>query len=272
MFAEPPPTQYDLRFSLFGLPVRVHPLFWIIIAFFGMPGDIQDMSFWLQQILCWIAAAFVGILVHELGHALLLSRVFGARTWIVLYGMGGLACHDRYYRRRVPGTLGEIGISAAGPLAGFALIVVVSGILLLCGLNIIPRLDWFANVVPIPSLMIEPAEFFKTFSVLPRQVLILFYLFLADLFFISIFWGLLNLLPIYPLDGGQISRELFLVFNRRSGIVNSLRLSVIVGGAFAAVGLMQWVQIQEMQGFPWIAILFGYLAFQSYQLLSMYHR
>ena len=30
-----------------------------------------------------------------------------------------------------------------------------------------------------------------------------------DMLWVNIYWGLVNLLPVYPLDGGQIARELF---------------------------------------------------------------
>ena len=48
--------------------------------------------------------------------------------------------------------------------------------------------------------------------------------------FICVFWGLVNLLPIYPLDGGQIAREILLLISPRDGIRQSLALSI-----FAAV-------------------------------------
>ena len=269
MIGEPPRSEYDIRFKLFGLPVRVHPWFWIIFAIFGMQSEIGDMRIWLTGMLCWIAAAFVSILVHELGHALLLSKVFGARTWIVLYGMGGLACHDHHYYKRIPGTTGEIAISAAGPFIGFALVAVLAALLSVCGFPVVCSIHYFADVIPFPSVYADLGGLEK---VLPPIVCIALSSFVHYVFFFSLFWGILNLLPIYPLDGGQISREIFLVFDRRTGIVNSLWLSVIVGCALAVLDLSQWVTVYNMEGFPIIAILFGYLAYQSYQMLGMYSR
>ena len=269
MFGEPPRSDYDVRFTLFGFPVRISPWFWIILAIFGMQNEINDMQIWLMQILCWVAAAFVSILVHELGHALVLSKYFGARTWIVLYGMGGLACHDQRYSKRIPQTMGEIAISAAGPFAGFALVAALILVLIACGIPVIGSIEYYAGLIPFPYMYADLSGFS---SVLPKHIWVMLVLFVNYLFFISLFWGMFNLLPIYPLDGGQISREIFLTFDRRSGVVNSLWLSVIVGCGIAVLGLSQWITVENMAGFPFIAILFGYLAYQSYQMLGIYTR
>ena len=39
MLGMPEPTAYDLRFRLLGIPVRVHPLFWIVMAVMGGGGE-----------------------------------------------------------------------------------------------------------------------------------------------------------------------------------------------------------------------------------------
>jgi hypothetical protein len=73
----------------------------------------------------------------------------------------------------------------------------------------------------------------------------------------------MNLLPVYPLDGGQISRELFLMGDAHGGMEKSLWLSVIVGGCAAVLGLLL---LQSLL----MALLFGSLAFSSYQILQQY--
>ncbi|NOZ40262.1 MAG: hypothetical protein GXP24_08560 [Planctomycetes bacterium] len=85
MLAEPPPTQADVHFRVLGIPVRVHPFFWIITLIIGMRGDSAPPA----EVLSWIVAVFVSILIHELGHALV-QRRFGGQPRIVLHGMGGL--------------------------------------------------------------------------------------------------------------------------------------------------------------------------------------
>ena len=49
----------------------------------------------------------------------------------------------------------------------------------------------------------------------------------------------MNLLPVYPLDGGQIARELFTLGNPRNGIIQSLQLSVGAAVLVAAYALTQ---------------------------------
>jgi len=267
MFGEPPRTEYDFHFRLFGLPIRVHPLFWVISLFLGMGGAIEEMSLWLLMLGCWVAAVFLSILVHELGHALPLAYYYGARTWIILHGMGGLACHEPYYRKRVPGTWGTIAYTAAGPFAGFVLAAVLMGVLFLCRIDVIFHWVSFGDLIFIPYVYVDFKSFAFVFFFLPDHALWAFYELIDNILYISIFWGLMNLLPLYPLDGGHISRELFLVLDRRNGIVNSLWLSVFTGGTIAVLGLMQWIN-NDMQGIPFIPLLFGYLAMQSCQMLN----
>ena len=61
---EPARTQFDLNFSLFGIHVRVHPMFWVVTAILGSnQGEAR-------YVLLWVAVAFVSILIHEMGHVL----------------------------------------------------------------------------------------------------------------------------------------------------------------------------------------------------------
>src|SRR5262249_8117739 len=68
-------------------------------------------------------------------------------------------------------------------------------------------------------------------------------LFLAayyTLFYVNLVWPILNLLPIWPLDGGQISREWFTYFTPRNGVRFSLHLSIGVSLLLALHALMAW--------------------------------
>lgn len=266
MFGEPQRTQYDLNFRFLGLPVRISPWFWVVGAILGMQMQIGNMRVWLM-VLCWMAALFVSILVHELGHAIPLSRYFGARTWIVLHGFGGVAAHDPYYRKRVPETLGTIAYTAAGPGAGFLLAGVIVALLTLCGIRCEIEMIPLGGQFALPSLAIDMESFVARVHFLPGLAILSLYILVQDILYISVFWGLLNLLPVYPLDGGSIAREIFSVFDKRNGFANSLWLSVFVAGGIAILGLVQWIQAGG-HGFPFIALLFGYLAFQSYQVLT----
>ena len=85
---------------------------------------------------------------------------------------------------------------------------------------------------------------------------------LYDLLFINIFWGLINLFPVYPLDGGQVAKEILIEHDPRSGVRKSLTLS-IGSAAFLAV----FALLNES---VYMAFLFGYLAYASYTTLQSY--
>jgi len=107
-------TQFDLRFQLFGIPIRVHPLFWLISAFVTWVPNRPELV--LAGMLCF----FLSVLVHELGHALMFRR-YGFRSEIVLYMLGGYATGSRLSTWR------SVIVSAAGPAAGFILAAVAMG-------------------------------------------------------------------------------------------------------------------------------------------------
>ena len=244
LLGEPPRTQFDLNFSLLGVPVRVHPLFWLVTVLLG--GNLSDAG----SVLSWIIAVFLSILVHEFGHALAM-RAFGFRPWIILYGMGGLTSYDQGYGGRRTGLkpLGQILISFAGPLAGFLL----AGVLVL-GLAVAGYGDVIRWVGPWHSKILPQLEWFPN---LRAGNLI------NSIFFISVIWGIVNLLPVYPLDGGQIAREVLMSFNPREGIRWSLMLSMFAAVAMAMIGFTQ------LHSF-YVALFFGYLAFGSYTTLQAY--
>ena len=75
----------------------------------------------------------------------------------------------------------------------------------------------------------------------------------------------MNLLPVYPLDGGHIARELCTLRSARSGIILSLRISFATAIAFALVALFLWNSL-------FVAVLFGYMAFMNFQTLQRYQQ
>ena len=100
ILAEPPPSQGDLHFSLLGFPVRIHPYFWLVGLMLGFA--LRDPVL----VVMWVVAMLLCILLHELGHAVVM-QAYGFRPSIVLYSFGGLAIpHGRYGVRR-PGPLGR---------------------------------------------------------------------------------------------------------------------------------------------------------------------
>ena len=228
LLSEPPRTPYDLNFNLAGIPVRVHPMFWLISTLLGATADTPPLF-----VLLWVVCVFVSILIHELGHALA-ARSYGWPPHITLYGFGGLASYRP--TRRDP--LAQILITIAGPLAGFVLAAGVVAFIHLAGF----RLDNFFGFSFGSGGFIENDNL--------RWVLI-------NLLYINIFWGLVNCLPIIPLDGGQITREVLLQISPSSGLMLTCQISMVAAMAVAALAL--WA------GFGlFIPLFFGYLAYTSY--------
>ncbi|HTJ84635.1 MAG TPA: hypothetical protein VL400_23105 [Polyangiaceae bacterium] len=178
----------------------------------GVPVAVEP-GFWLATLVLapdlfsaparlplWIAVAFASVLLHELGHAWMLQR-FRHRPSITLTMMGGQA----QAASRGLSALGDVYVSLAGPLAGF-----VVGVPLLVALVVAPGL------ADVPVLGVV----------------------LTDLVMVNLGWGLLNLLPILPLDGGQALDALL----RRAGIADAAartrQVSIGVAAAGAALALV----------------------------------
>src|SRR5262249_20643518 len=147
--------------------------FWIGALILGS----STMKLGPQFLAIWVAVVFVSILVHELGHAVAF-RYFGSDADIVLYAFGGLAIPTM----GISGRWRRIIVSLAGPFAGFALFGIIYGSNAL--------LHW-GDVMKGP--------------VRNTLELICLYDFLV---FVNLYWGIFNLLPVFPLDGGQVCREL----------------------------------------------------------------
>lgn len=252
--AEPPPTQGDLYFRLAGMPVRIHPFFWVSTLIIGISGGGSTPP---AELLVWFVAVFVSILIHELGHAVV-QRRYGGHPRIVLHGFGGLAICDDCDRS----TSSQILISLAGPMAGFLFAAIVLVAVRAIGHQ--AGIAWGSNfslashgldrarVMPLLGMSFywEP---FRSENV-DRMI--------GNLLWINGLWGAVNLLPIYPLDGGQISREVCMLGRPRQGLILSMQISMVAAGVMVLVGL-SWRSLL-------VPLFFAYLAYSSYRTLEAY--
>lgn len=201
---EPDQTPYDLRWRMFGTSVRVHPFFWLMALILGFDAYIRlGVGF----VLAWVACVFVSVLLHEFGHVWM-GRLFGSHGCIILYSFGGLAVGSNQLNRRWQ----RILVLLAGP-----------GIqLLLCGALV---MIYWMKYLPVehadPPARHDAAK-----------------LVLLMLLEINLIWPILNLLPIWPLDGGQITREVCQAIMPERGTSVSLGISLVVSGLLAAHMLM----------------------------------
>ena len=250
LLAEPQPTPADWQFELAGIRVRVSPWFWLASALLGF-GVCQsfaggDQRALIGYLILWAGVVLVSILIHEMGHALAF-RLFGQSAHIVIYHFGGLAIPERWGRRGSLKPLERLLVSAAGPLAQLTLAAVIVLVLKAGG--------WF---VPFPILSIGRSlglyagrEIASPFG---RAVL-------DFLLWVNIFWPLLNLVPVQPLDGGQIVREGLLA----AGVGQAQRIAGIIGVG-AGAGVAYWAYTR---GDHFLGIMFAMLAASCWQSLSL---
>ncbi len=260
LFMEPNETRYDLRWRMLGTDVRVHPMFWLFSAFMGW----YTLQIGIPNLLIWVGCMFASILIHEFGH-ILMGQAFGSHGHIVLYGFGGLAIGSN----RLESRWQRIAVSFAGPLAGFAFLGLLLAVLWLYdpdGFGFYALLAWADLGLPV-------GEGFRMEAV-PRISHPLALEAVSNLIFINLFWGLMNLLPVWPLDGGQISRDAWMGASPDTGLKHSLGLSMLVAGLLAIHCILERFGKSLLPlhiGSLYMAILFAVLALQSFQLMQQAH-
>jgi len=254
MLSEPARTGYDLEFGLFGFPIRISVGFWIMALVFGydLVSNLAQLDFLADSrgplLILWVGAVFLSILIHELGHAFAM-RYCGIHSSVVLYHFGGLAiptgAFGAGFSKKNLSQAEKIFISAAGPAAQILLAVFVIVIATTMGYRIL-LLPEFLSSIPMldeGKQIVSPGLFgLVNFIVWP-----------------SVMWAILNLVPVYPLDGGQIAREIasFLGFS----VEHSLKLSIATAALMAVWGLMA--------GQIFLTFLFASLAYSNYQMLGL---
>jgi len=199
----PSARQGSIRlFQFKGINVFLH-WSWFLVAVYEIQSRNGSYSSVTWNVLEYLAL-FLIVMLHEFGHSLACRQVGGQANQIVLWPLGGVAYVDPPPR---PGaTLWSI---AAGPLVNVALVPVLLGLGLMSG-----SLGW-AAAIPNANTLLQAVWFINT-------RLLLF-----------------NILPIYPLDGGQILRSLLWF---ALGRARSLMVATILGfvGIFGFIALAFW--------------------------------
>ena len=197
--------------KIFGIPVKVDPSFLFVCAILAY-SRLSQPAFLVE----WLIVIFVSILIHELGHALVI-RSFGLSPQIMLYSMGGMTS---WRDEKGISHAKHIAISLAGPFAGFLLYGLVS----------------YSNQA-LPDLFADQ---------LGRQTY-------RDLRFVNLWWGVFNLLPILPLDGGNVaySIEQWVTKKHRGVITRVISLLAAVGVGLWALSI-NWLWVVFLMGlFAW---------------------
>lgn len=186
---------------------------------FGFPVAIQAFFFLtayfigpqhsVQAALLWIPAVFLGVLAHELGHAFA-GRSFGLRPVILLNGFGGQTSWAPHHPPL--SSTRKILLTAAGPGVGISI-----------GMLIIALRTIYA---PLQEGLVGA--------------------FASDLIWINLGWGLLNLFPVLPLDGGQIATTIAVSIFGPKGKFVALSVSLVLTislGIWSAVNSEIWMTL-----------------------------
>jgi Zn-dependent protease len=232
-----PRSRWDWNFELLRIPVRVSAWFWLGVILLGWERARVDLTLLIN----WAVACFVSLLVHELGHALAFRR-HGLRASITLTIFGGYAQAPVF----ALSTRARVLVALAGPAAGFVLAALVcsiqwalygsgGGVSALFG--VLPPLGWITSLTWLRSADL-----------------------LATLFFINVWWGLINLLPVHPLDGGQVSAAVLRDRFGQRGWELCLRISLTTA-ILAVAGAVVFDQ-------PYLAVMFALLGWMTYQQLQ----
>lgn len=168
----------------------------------------------------WIAIVFVSILIHELGHAFT-ARMFGSAVMIELNGLGGLTRWSLPEGKLTPGR--RALIAAAGSAVGLAF----GGLVWVVGAQ-------FAPYPPLTAFVLE------------------------NLIYVNVFWGLLNWLPIRPLDGGHLLESLL----EKVAPVRGETIAKVIFTVTAAAALALAIRMRLI----FIAVLAGWLLLSEFNI------
>ncbi len=166
----------------------------------------------------WVFVILISVIIHEFGHALT-AVAFGQRARIELIGFGGATIRDGKKLKPWQDFITVFN----GPLAGLSLGLI--------------------------------AGYFSQYPLISSSP-VLHFAFLATLY-ANIFWTILNLLPIQPLDGGHLVKIMMQKVFGFPGLKYALFMSMILAGGFAALTFIF--------GHLVIGMIFMLFAFEGYR-------
>jgi Zn-dependent protease len=175
-----------------------------------------------ERLLVWVPVVLVGVLLHELGHAAA-GRAFGCSPAIELHAFGGMTSWRHGPRLS---NARSIAVSAAGPAVGI--------------------------VIGLPALVASQVMELPSGSPLALT--------LSYLWWVNLGWAILNLLPVLPLDGGNIVTSLAAMIWPRSGRTVARVVSLVL-----TVSLLLWAVSVRLW---WTAMIAALLTAMNWQALQ----
>jgi len=211
-------------FSLFGITVFVH-WSWFLVAVYSIQYRTHSYSSMTWNALEYLSL-FLIVLLHEFGHQLACRQVGGKTHDIVLWPLGGVAYVSPPQR---PGA--QLWSIAAGPLVNVVLIPILSVLV-----SVSSHLGWYDSHPDAYDLI-------------------------HNIWWINVAILIFNMMPVYPLDGGQILRSLlWFVFGR----ANSLIIASIIGFAGVAGLILIAVLLQSI----WLGIMAVFILLNCWRGLT----
>lgn len=243
-------SSWTLRFALFGIPVRIQPISWVVLALLGGAMGVNDAA-GLTNVALFVLAGMLCLLVHEFGHALAGCGTGAVVEGIEIAGMGGTTSFAMLPTHR----WGFMLTVVAGPLAS----LVLGGVLGLCfGLQI--GNAWagvrFAYLMPWQSVLPLDLQQQLMMGLYQNPISPLLMQAYTIGMLICFWWSLFNLLPLFPLDGGKLL----------GSILNNYLVPCVLGLVVSA-GLAIWALLVGQ----WFNVMIlGYLAFINWQYLRVF--
>jgi Zn-dependent protease/Tfp pilus assembly protein PilF len=199
--------------KFWGTEIRLHASLLLLIPYALFTFRPEDVGGALR-VLILITAIFACVALHEMGHTVA-ARLYGIEvTSIVLWPLGGFANLSRRPEKVLP----ELVIAAAGPLTN---LLVFSGLLILTILERVLETSLRAS---------QLAHLLWSSNAFP---------FLVGLTIANLSLALFNLVPVYPLDGGQIARGILkLIFGEKNADLVMLIISLPLSLALAIYGVI----------------------------------
>jgi Zn-dependent protease/CBS domain-containing protein len=186
---------------IFGVDIRIHLSFLLLMLFIGITESAVPHGTTVDRAVALTGIIFGAVLLHELGHALAALHSDVQARAVILLPIGGVTLMDETMLQK-PDTWRDVRLALAGPLLNLA-VGAISGVMLY-------------SVVPEIGLWQKPLLYSGAL--------------LRSFVWSNLLLGALNLLPAYPLDGGQVLRAFL---TRDMDPVRATHRVVAVGQAFS---------------------------------------
>ncbi len=175
---------------------------------------------WLPLVIAWVVIVFASVLLHELGHAFA-ARAFGRSPAVRLHAFGGVTS---WRGSLSPGR--RILVTLAGPGVGIA-----TGVLALVAMIALAAMERHG----LPARLVQYVVW------------------------VNLGWGLLNLIPMLPLDGGVVMAAGLEAISRDRGQAIARVISLLLAVGFAILALLT--------AWPYGAILCALFAYTNFEAL-----